>query len=98
MYGCVKLHEKGTVATAILPITSGEEVHYRFGGQELTVKACTDVPVYHKLALVDLKKGDVVTKYGQKIGYALQDIPKGAHVHTHNLYSTMPKEASTQEE
>ena len=33
MYGCVKLHEKDTVATAILPITSGEEVHYRFGGK-----------------------------------------------------------------
>ncbi|MCR8726362.1 UxaA family hydrolase [Frigidibacter sp. ROC022] len=38
----------------------------------------------HKLARVALAKGDAVTKFGQIIGYATEDIPIGAHVHTHN--------------
>jgi (2R)-sulfolactate sulfo-lyase subunit alpha len=44
-----------------------------------------DVPIGHKVALVDIKKGDTVLKYGQDIGKAVADIKKGEHVHTHNL-------------
>jgi (2R)-sulfolactate sulfo-lyase subunit alpha len=44
-----------------------------------------DVPIGHKVALVDIKKGDTVWKYGQDIGKAVADIKKGEHVHTHNL-------------
>jgi (2R)-sulfolactate sulfo-lyase subunit alpha len=44
-----------------------------------------DVPIGHKVALVDIKKGDTVWKYGHDIGKAVADIKKGEHVHTHNL-------------
>lgn len=44
-----------------------------------------DVPVGHKIALTDIKKGDTVIKYGEDIGKAVADIAKGEHVHTHNL-------------
>jgi (2R)-sulfolactate sulfo-lyase subunit alpha len=44
-----------------------------------------DVPIGHKIALVDIKKGDTVLKYGQDIGCAIDDIGKGEHVHVHNL-------------
>ena len=44
-----------------------------------------DVPIGHKVALVDIKKGDTVWKYGQDIGKAVADIRQGEHVHTHNL-------------
>ena len=44
-----------------------------------------DVPIGHKVALVDIKKGDTVWKYGQDIGKAVADIKKGEHVHVHNL-------------
>lgn len=49
----------------------------------LTVKA--DVPIGHKVALVDLKSGDTAVKYGEDIGKVVADIAKGAHVHVHNL-------------
>ena len=39
--------------------------------------------------IAKLKKGDILVKYGCKIGYALEDIKKGEHVHTWNLDSTM---------
>ena len=49
----------------------------------LTSKA--NIPIGHKVALVDIKKGDTVWKYGEDIGKAVADIPKGGHVHVHNL-------------
>ena len=50
-----------------------------------TLKARMDVPIGHKVALVDIKKGDTVWKYGQDIGKAVADIKKGEHVHVHNV-------------
>lgn len=44
-----------------------------------------DVPIGHKIALGDIRKGDTVWKYGQDIGVAVADIAKGEHVHVHNL-------------
>jgi (2R)-sulfolactate sulfo-lyase subunit alpha len=49
------------------------------------LKAKMDVPIGHKVALVDIKKGDTVLKYGQDIGKAVADIRQGEHVHVHNL-------------
>jgi (2R)-sulfolactate sulfo-lyase subunit alpha len=49
------------------------------------LKAKMDVPIGHKVALTDIKKGDTVIKYGQDIGRAVADIAKGEHVHVHNL-------------
>ena len=49
------------------------------------LKARMDVPIGHKVALADIKKGDTVWKYGQDIGKAVADIGQGEHVHVHNL-------------
>jgi altronate dehydratase len=43
------------------------------------------VPIGHKIALKDLKAGDTAIKYGEDIGKIVADIPKGGHVHTHNV-------------
>ena len=44
-----------------------------------------DVPIGHKIALVDIKEGDTVWKYGHDIGRAVANIKAGEHVHVHNL-------------
>ena len=44
-----------------------------------------DVPTGHKVALVDLKVGDTVIKYGQDIGRIVAPVARGEHVHVHNL-------------
>jgi (2R)-sulfolactate sulfo-lyase subunit alpha len=49
------------------------------------LEARMDVPIGHKVALTDIKKGDTVWKYGQDIGKAVADIRQGEHVHVHNL-------------
>ena len=51
----------------------------------LRLKSRADIPIGHKVALTDIKKGDTVWKYGQDIGKAVADIAKGGHVHVHNL-------------
>jgi len=51
----------------------------------MTLKAMDDVPLGHKIALGDIKAGDTVVKYGHDIGRASSDIPRGHHVHVHNL-------------
>ena len=43
----------------------------------------------HKYALVDIKEGEDIIKYGQPIGHAICDIKKGEHVHTHNIKTNL---------
>jgi altronate dehydratase len=52
-----------------------------------SVVALQDIPIYHKIAITQIKRGDAVYKYGEKIGLASADINVGDHVHTHNLTS-----------
>jgi len=52
---------------------------------EFHLQVKVDVPIGHKVALTDIRKGDTVWKYGHDIGIAVADISKGEHVHVHNL-------------
>lgn len=65
-------------------------------GQELTgwvmeddstikVKALSDVPIGHKVALTDIANGATVIKYGYDIGKSVAAIKKGEHAHVHNM-------------
>ena len=50
---------------------------------ELTFKQA--IPRGHKVATADIKKGDGIIKYGERMGHATKDISIGEHVHTHNV-------------
>jgi (2R)-sulfolactate sulfo-lyase subunit alpha len=52
---------------------------------DFRLKAKMDIPIGHKVALQDIKKGDTIWKYGQDIGKAIADIRKGEHLHVHNV-------------
>ncbi len=52
------------------------------------------IPMGHKVALCDIKKGEKVMKYGFPIGVAKEDIPQGTHVHTHNVSSDLKRQES----
>ena len=52
---------------------------------DFTLTAKSDVPIGHKVALVDLNEGDTIIKYGEDIGKMVGPAEKGGHVHTHNL-------------
>ena len=44
-----------------------------------------EIPLGHKIAMVDLKEGDTILKYGHDIGKVVKSIKKGEHVHVHNV-------------
>ena len=69
----VRLAADDNVVTAAMPLQVGED-----GASEL-------IPRGHKMATVAIPKGAPVLKYAQVIGYAGEDIARGAHVHVHNL-------------
>ena len=73
MSSTIRLDLADNVVTAIRPLAVGDE------------GATTLVPRGHKMAAEAIPAGAPVLKYAQVIGYAAEDIPAGAHVHTHNL-------------
>jgi (2R)-sulfolactate sulfo-lyase subunit alpha len=52
---------------------------------EFRLTAKSDVPIGHKVALVDLKSGDTAIKYGEDIGKMVGSVNKGGHVHVRDL-------------
>lgn len=44
-----------------------------------------DVEFAHKVLIRDLKANDPVLKYGEEIGRAMTDTPKGTWIHNHNM-------------
>jgi altronate hydrolase len=69
------------VATAMRDLPEGLEL--TVDGIALTLK--NDIPKGHKLAVLPVKAGQPVLKFGFAIGTATQDIAAGEHVHVHNL-------------
>ncbi len=84
----VRISSQDLVAVALKPLKAGETVSY--GDGEITLRE--DIPMGHKAALRDIRKGEAVIKYGFPIGEATEDIPAGAHVHTHNLHTLLSGE------
>ena len=82
------VHEKAdTVGVATVDIKLGEKADglYMDTQEPIVLKACADIPLGHKIALVDFKVGDTVLKYGQDIGKIGTDVQVGEHVHIHKL-------------
>ena len=75
------------IAIVLAPVVAGDEVAVDVNGTLVTITAREPIALGHKIALVDLRKGDALTKYGECIGEATQPIARGAWVHVHNLRS-----------
>lgn len=71
------------VLIAVRPVAAGDLLP--IDGE--IVAARENVSVGHKIARRDLGEGEKVLKYGAPIGTTTCAIPRGAHVHAHNLRS-----------
>ena len=80
---------KDNVANAISAIKAGEEVEILSTKQEVVqrIKARGSLPLGHKIALMDIKSGSEIKKYGAVIGKASKNIAAGEYVHIHNVES-----------
>jgi len=73
----VRLRTEDNVVVANRALDLGDDI----GGIILV----DSIPAGHKIASSDISAGARILKYGQTIGYAMSDIPCGAHLHTHNV-------------
>jgi len=80
----VHASEKDNLVTCIQPLRAGDRVVV--DGAEIEVK--NDIPIYHKMAVAEIKKGESVYKYGEIMGVASRDIHIGEWAHIHNIDST----------
>ena len=83
----IAIKEPDNVATALKELKSGDQAKVVIGEKEQSIRLKNDIRFLHKFALMNMKQGHMIIKYGQVIGEATQDINKGEHVHIHNLRS-----------
>ena len=83
------VHDEGdSVGVVVVEgIKSGQTLNGWIMDQDRMIEfpAKSDIPIGHKVALKDIKKGDTIWKYGQDIGKAVADIGEGEHLHVHNV-------------
>ncbi|CAN5574300.1 galactarate dehydratase [soil metagenome] len=72
----VKVHPSDNVAIVVNEGGLPEGTRFECGLELLET-----VPEAHKVALVDIRSGESVVRYGVNIGHAEQDIPRGGWVH-----------------
>lgn len=86
----ILLHEASDdVGVAAMDIQAGEEVEaVTLEGKLVTpIKVIEDVPLGHKVAMRSMENGKHVQEYGRAIGYTIEPVQMGAHVHVHNIKS-----------
>ncbi len=77
------LDPEDNVLTATASLAAGESVLV----SDEPVRLSTAIPLGHKLAARNITAGEKIVKYGAPIGSATCEIPRGHHVHTHNVKS-----------
>ncbi len=74
----IRLNENDNVVVARAELLPGTSIP----GEN--VQTTGAIPRGHKIATRAIPKGETVTKYDQIIGFAMEDIAPGDHIHTHN--------------
>lgn len=81
----LKVSERDNVITVLNQVKKSDLVKYMDNDDIKEVRAQDDIPLYHKIAICNIKEDENIVKYGENIGRASRDIVKGSHVHTHNV-------------
>ena len=82
------VHEKAdNVGVATVDLKANEFVSGLFmdSQEKIEIKALQDIPLGHKIALINVKVDASIIKYGADIGRVVHEIKAGEHVHVHNL-------------
>ena len=80
--------EKDNVAVVVIDKTSKNQECTGWvmeNDGSTNIQSIDEIPLGHKIAMVNLKEGDTILKYGHDIGKVVKSIKKGEHVHVHNV-------------
>ncbi|KGR75195.1 UxaA family hydrolase [Ureibacillus sinduriensis] len=81
----IQLNENDNVVVALKDLPAGYVLNFK--GQQIDVKE--DIDRGHKIALKSIAPNEHVIKYGYPIGYAVNAITVGEHIHTHNTKTNL---------
>ena len=84
MTNAILIDNKDNVATCTAAAHSGDAIKILGGAEIVCVE---DIPIWHKVALKPIGKGEKIFKYGEIIGEAAVDIAAGAWVSHENIFS-----------
>jgi (2R)-sulfolactate sulfo-lyase subunit alpha len=86
--GFLAHYEGDSVAVAVRDIAAGPvQGGYLRGPETVDLDVLQDIPLGHKVALVDIAEGEDVREYGVRTAIAAANIKKGEYVHVHNVRS-----------
>jgi len=88
MKAIIKLHATDNVAIAMKNLMANDVVTV----DDIELTLTEDVNKGHKIALCDLTKDQHIIKYGDPIGFALNDIKQASWVHTHTIKTNLHDE------
>ncbi len=77
----IQLQSTDNVGMVVTDLVAGSRIEL----DGALIRASSDVPMGHKIAIRPIGGGEPVRKYGQIIGHATQPVAAGEWVHTHNL-------------
>lgn len=89
-YNSILIDVEDNVVTTLEHVKKGKKV--TAAGLDIDVVAKEDIINGHKVAIANIDEGDVIVKYGKKIGIAISNILAGELVHIHNIRSDRGKE------
>ena len=81
----LQIDPRDNVLVALAPLASGTVVHYGHAPASASCPVTENIPAKHKLALADLKPGDLIRMYGMVVGEVMQPIPRGGLISTRNV-------------
>lgn len=76
----IKINENDNVAVIVNPsgLPAGTVVCEN-------IELLETIPQGHKVALIDIQKGEEIIRYGEVIGIAMKDLPRGSWLAEHNI-------------
>jgi altronate hydrolase len=81
----LQLDPRDNVLVALTTLTAGTTVHFGAPPSSASCPVTHEIPAKHKMALADLKPGDLVRMYGMVVGEAVEAIPRGGLLSTRNV-------------
>jgi len=81
----LQIDPRDNALVALAPLAAGTTVWFGHGSTHDSCAVAENIPAKQKLALADLKPGDLVVMYGMVVGEATQPIPRGGLLSTGNI-------------
>src|SRR5579871_3947854 len=81
----LQIDPRDNVLVALTSLAAETVVHYGHPPASDSCPVTENIPAKHKLALVDLKPGDLIRMYGMIVGEAVEPIAQGGLLSTRNV-------------